>query len=176
MKPFGGTELEFALSHVNERLQKMIVRKEFDRIFGTGVDKTRRSLRFVLAHDVSTTIPGFSSVEEVESAAKVAKEFEGLTKEERKIFKFGELPPEPFCRECELCMPCPDGLNVPRMLALDKYFTYYGIKTWTRQAYEKSSTKIDYCTKCKECEAKCPYKLPIINMMHEAEKRFLQKE
>ena len=176
MKPFGGTELEFAQRQIHENLYKAMSRKEFDHIFGTGIEKTRRSLRFVLAHDVSTTIPGFSSLEEVESAVRVASEFEGLTEKEKEIFKFGQLPSEPFCRECELCMPCPDGLNIPRLLSLDKYFTYYGIKTWVRQAYQKFSTKIDYCTECKECEVRCPYKLPIISMLHEAEKRFLQKE
>jgi len=176
MKPFGGTELRFAQRQIHENLQKALVRKEFDRILGMGIDKTRRSLRFVLAHDISTTIPGFSSVEEVESAIRVANEFRGLTKEEKEIFRFGELPSEPFCRECELCIPCPDGLNIPHLLALDKYFTYYEIKTWARQAYQKASTRIDSCTKCEECEAKCPYKLPIVNMLHEAEKRFLQKE
>jgi predicted aldo/keto reductase-like oxidoreductase len=176
MKPFGGTELEFAQRQLHEGLQKTMVRKEFDRIFGTSIDKTRRSLRFVLAHDIATTIPGFNSLEEVESAVRVATEFKGLTKQEKEVFKFGELPPEPFCRECGLCVPCPDGLNTPRLLSLDKYFTHYGIKTWTRQAYQKASTKIDCCTECKECEAKCPYNLPIVNMLHEAEKRFLQKE
>jgi len=128
-----------------------------------------------LAHDISTTIPGFSSLEEVESAVKVASEFEGLTEKEKRIFRFGELPREPFCRECELCMPCPDGLNIPRLLVLDKYLTFYGIKNWVKQVYPKFSTKIDCCTECKECEAKCPYKLPIINMLHKAEKRFLQE-
>jgi len=175
MKPFGGTELEFVQHQMLVEV-KTIDRKEFDRIFGTGIDKTRLSLRFVLAHDISTTIPGFSSLREVESAATVASEFEGLTKEEMEVFRFEELPSEPFCRSCGLCMPCPDGLNIPRLLILDKYFTYYGIKIWVRQVYQKFSTKIDCCTECKECEAKCPYKLPIVGMLHEAEKRFLQKE
>jgi hypothetical protein len=176
MKPFGGTELGFAQRQIRENLQKSIVKKEFNHIFGTGDDKTKRSLRFVLAHNISTTIPGFSSLKEVESAVKVANEFEGLNKEEKKAFRFGELPSAPFCRECELCIPCPDGLNIPSLLALDKYFTFYGIKTWVKESYQKFSTKIDYCTECKECETKCPYKLPIINMLHEAEKRFLQEE
>jgi len=175
MKPFGGKELRFAQRLIHESLQRTMVRKEFDRIFGTDMDKTKHSLRFVLAHDISTTIPGFSSIEEVESAAQIASEFRGLTEKEKKDFRFGELPPEPFCRECGLCIPCPDGLNIPNLLTLNKYFTYYSIRTWARQAYQKFSTKIDYCTECRECEAKCPYKLPIVNMLHEAEKRFLQK-
>jgi len=175
MKPFGGSELEF-VQHQMLVGVKNIVRKEFNQFFGTGIDKTRRSLRFVLAHDISTTIPGFSSLKEVETAAKVASEFEGLTETEKETFRFGELPSEPFCRQCGLCMPCPDGLNIPRLLVLDKYFTYYGIKTWVRQVYPKFSTKIDCCTECRECEAKCPYKLPIVSMLHEAEKKFLQNE
>jgi len=175
MKPFGGTQLEFVQHQMLVGVPG-IVRREFYSIFGRGTEKTRRSLRFVLAHDISTTIPGFTTLEDVESAAKVATEFDGLTEKEKEIFKFGELPPEPFCRQCGICMLCPDGLNISRLLLLDKYFTFYGIKAWTKQIYQKFSTKIDCCTECKECEAKCPYKLPIVNMLHEAEKNFLGKE
>lgn len=175
MKPFGGTQLEFVQHQMLVGVPG-IVRREFYSIFGRGTEKTRRSLRFVLAHDISTTIPGFTTLEDVESAAKVATEFDGLTEKEKEIFKFGELPPEPFCRQCGICMPCPDGLNISRLLLLDKYFTFYGIKAWTKQIYQKFSTKIDCCTECRECETKCPYKLPIVSMLHEAEKRFLQKE
>jgi len=175
MKPFGGLAFEFVQHQILVGVPS-IARREFYNIFGKDAEKTRRSLRFVLAHDISTTIPGFCSLKEVESAAKVASEFESLTEEEKRMFRFGELPSEPFCRQCGLCMPCPDGLNIPRLLILDKYFTHYEIKNWVRQVYQKFSTKIDCCTECKECEAKCPYKLPIINMLHEAEKRFLQKE
>lgn len=170
MKPFGGIDQEFVQY---QRGRWISVKTEFDRIFGIGADKTRRLLRFVLAHDVSTTIPGFSSIGEVEGAARVGNEFEGLTEEEKKIYKFGELPPEPFCRRCGLCKPCPDGLNILFILTLDKYFTYYGIKNWAKQAYQKLSTKVASCSECGECEAKCPYKLPIVEMLHQAEKRFL---
>jgi predicted aldo/keto reductase-like oxidoreductase len=175
MKPFGGIDNRFAQRQVNENLQKTLVRKEFDRIFGTGIEKTRRSLRFVLAHDISTIVPGLSSIEEVESAVKVAEKFEGLTEKEKKTLRFGKLPPKPFCRECEACTPCPDGLNIPSLLSLDTYSTYYGIKNWAKQAYQKFSTKITCCTECRECEAKCPYKLPIVSMLHESEKRFLKE-
>ena len=174
MKPFGGAELEFAQHQILAGF-KTIVKREFHDIFGRGIEKTRRSLRFVLAHDISTTIPGFSCLEEVESAARVATEFEGLTKKEEEVFRLGELPAEPFCRECGLCVPCPDGLNIPRLLVLDKYFTHYGIKNWVKQVYPKFSTKVDSCTECKECESKCPYRLPIVDMLHDAEKRFLKE-
>jgi len=169
MKPFGGANLNFAgrelwASRVPEKA-------EFNRIMGEGPAKTERSLRFVLAHDVHTIVPGFSTLEEVESAAKVGEEFKGLTKHEKADLRVGELPPPPFCRECGLCVPCPDGLNIPLILGLDKYYTFHGIKNWTRNVYERLNTRVDSCTKCAKCEPKCPYKLSIIEMLSQANER-----
>ena len=140
-------------------------------IMGEGKAKTERALRFILAHDIHTMVPGFSTLEEVESAAEVGEEFTGLTKQEKKDMRFGELPLEPFCRECGLCTPCPDGLNIPLILGLDKYCTFHGITNWTKEVYERLNTRADSCTKCAKCEPKCPYKLPIIKMLSKAQAR-----
>lgn len=168
MKPFGGPNLRFAQHEWSNKVPEKV---EFNRIFGEGNVKAERSLRFVLAHDVHTAVSGFSAIEEVESAAKVGEKFTGLTQEERANVRFGELPPSPFCRECGLCLPCPEGLNIPLILALDQYFTFYGITNWSREVYERLSTKVDSCSKCAKCEPKCPYKLSIIEMLNRAHKR-----
>ncbi len=168
MKPFGGTDYRF----VRQEWWGTYVpdKTEFSQIFGGGMSKTERALKFVLAHTISTVIPGFSSIEEIEAAAKVGREFVSLTSREVKDIRFGELPPSPFCRLCRLCMPCPEGLNIPLILTLQTYHTFHGIKEWTRQVYDKLSTKVDSCTKCGECEPKCPYKLPIIEVLLQTEK------
>jgi predicted aldo/keto reductase-like oxidoreductase len=168
MKPFGGTDYRF----VRQEWWGTYVpdKTEFNQIFGEGMLKTERALKFALAHTISTVIPGFSSTEEIETAAKVGREFVGLTSREVKDTRFGELPPSPLCRLCGLCMPCPEGLNIPLILTLQTYHTFHGIKDWTRQVYDKLSTKFDSCTKCAECEPKCPYKLPIIEMLFQTEK------
>ena len=127
-------------------------------------------MRFVLAHDVSTVIPGLRSVEEVEYAVKVAEEFKGLTAEERRFYRLGESPPEPFCRECGLCS-CPEGIHIPAVLRWDEYHTFYGIRNWTKEQYDKLSVKVGVCTECGECEKKCPYNLPIVKMLRDAEAR-----
>jgi len=169
MKPFGGANLSFAAREM--WASRVPEKAEFNCILGEGSLKTERCLKYVLAHDVHTIVPGFSSVEEVESAAKVGTEFKGLTEAEKADFKFGELPPSPFCRECGLCLPCPDGVNIPLILGLDKYFSVYGIEDWTREVYERLSTKVDSCSECAKCEPKCPYKLSIIEMLNQASKR-----
>jgi len=145
---------------------------EFISHFGRdGLERARRSLRFVLAHDIDTVIPGMRSTEQVDYIIKVAEEFKSLTSEENKAYKFGGLPPEPFCRECQQCVPCPDGVEIPTILRWDTYYTFYGIRKWTGAQYPKLRTRVNSCTECGQCEEKCPYHLPVLAMLKEAEKR-----
>jgi hypothetical protein len=168
MKAFGGPNQRF----VQFELAKIVPEKaEFNRILGEGYTRTKRCLGYVLSHDVHTAVCGWSTIEEVESAAKVAENFTGLTPKEKAELRFGELPPEPFCRDCGLCRHCPEGLKIPLILALDKYFTYYGITEWTKEVYERLAVKVTDCTKCGECEPKCPHNLPIIKMLEKAHER-----
>ncbi len=169
MKPFGGINMGF----VGREMYGVRVpeRDEFNYVFGEGNAKTERSLRFVLAHNIHTIVPGFNTLKEIESAVTVGNEFTALTLDEKANFRFGELPPHPFCRECGLCLPCPDGLNIPLIFALDKYFTFYEITHWSREVYERLPTKVNSCSKCATCEPKCPYKLPIIEMLNQAHER-----
>lgn len=147
---------------------------EFITHFGkSGIERAQRSLRFILAHDIATIIPGFRSTDEIDYAIKVAEVFKGLTLKEKEMYKFGELPPEPFCRECGLCMPCPDGVEIPTILKWGVYYKFYNIKEWTKNQYPKLRTKVNSCSKCGKCEEKCPYDLPVIKMLKEAEKKLL---
>ncbi len=149
---------------------------EFVAHFGKdGLERAERSLRFVLAHDIATVIPGIRSVEEVDYVVKVAKAFKGLTVDEKVAYKFGELPPQPFCRGCGVCMPCPDGVEISRILRWDTYCSFYNITKWTRDQYPKLSTKVNGCTECGQCEDKCPYHLPVITMLKAAEERLKQQ-
>jgi len=167
MKPFGGIDLNYA-----ERDARAPDPKVFDRIFGgRGLEKAQKALRFVLAHDVATTIPGLRSPREVEYAVAVANRFRELTESEKKQYKFGQLPPEPFCRECGLCVPCPEGINMPAILRFEKYANFYGLAAYAKEQYQRLNTKADGCTECGECVKKCPYHLEVTSMIkntHEA--------
>jgi len=146
---------------------------EFVEHFGSvGFERAQRSLRFVLAHEIDTVIPGFRSKDEVDFALDVADHFEGLTIDEKRTYRYGELPPEPFCRECSACMPCPDGVEIPTILRWSTYSTFYGISSWSKEQYPKLRTKVNSCTRCGECEKKCPYNLPVMNMLSLAERIF----
>lgn len=133
-----------------------------------GVDITSRvsrALRFILAQDISTVIPGFKSVEEVEVAAKVGEEFKGLTPEEESLFNvnLGKY----YCRDCGLCLPCPRKLNIPALLRFYDLAQIYNLKNWAKELYSGLEVKADKCDNCGICEPKCPYQIPIKKILEE---------
>jgi len=135
-----------------------------------GEDKksmVRNALRFVLAQDVSVVVPGLGSIEEVETAAEVGEEYKGLKRDEERRFRI-ELVRE-YCRDCGLCLPCPQNLNIAAILRFHDFSTAYGLKNWAKKLYQALPVAADNCTRCGECEPRCPYKLPIVNMLQKAQ-------
>lgn len=77
------------------------------------------------------------------------------------------------CTGCQYCVPCPQKLDIPKIIG---YFNDWNV-------YEKNpSTKFEYdtwlvkhgsdCIGCKACEEKCPQSIPIAQAMKDAADAF----
>ncbi|XHH08317.1 MAG: aldo/keto reductase [Candidatus Bathyarchaeia archaeon] len=125
-------------------------------------------LRYNLSKDIASTIPGLRSVAEVETAAKAGESYQGLTDKEQQQFSFrlGD-----YCRDCGLCMPCPEKVNIPATLRFESFYSVYGLRNWARKLYGGLDGKADKCTRCGLCQTKCPYNLPIERLLREAHEK-----
>jgi predicted aldo/keto reductase-like oxidoreductase len=135
---------------------------------GGAIRNINYALRFILEYNVSTVIPGMDSTAQVDENAMAGDEMLPLSAEEKKVLeeKAGALGAT-FCRRCEYCQPCPQGIDIPTVFLLDGYYTRYGLKDWARERYWTLPNKADACVECGECEEKCPYSLPIRRMLAE---------
>lgn len=132
------------------------------------------AIRFTLTRGIDISIPGMDSVEQVDEnitagdlAPPSPEELEALSKEKE---AWGEL----FCRRCGYCMPCPSGLNIPFLLLIEGYYNRYELKDWAVSRLDTLEMKYSDCTECGDCLEKCPYSLPIPELMKRAE-RLLEK-
>jgi len=69
-----------------------------------------------------------------------------------------------FCRRCGYCLPCPQGVMIreAQMLpAVMKRMTPQQTVGFLKSVF----ATVDGCTECGECEEKCPYNLPIAEML-----------
>ncbi len=75
------------------------------------------------------------------------------------------------CTKCGYCLPCPNGVNIPRNIKLfNDGFTYGDVET-SRGIYANfmaAANRAGSCIQCKICEEKCPQKISISEWMPKA--------
>ena len=73
------------------------------------------------------------------------------------------------CTGCRYCMPCPGGVDIPRVFSIwNHYARYENPRTAHDLERMKPETKPDACLECGACEEKCPQGLNIIEDLKRA--------
>lgn len=120
--------------------------------------------------EVSLALSGMSTIEQVEeniASASVSgpgtlstDEVE-LVDQVRKIIH--SLSPIP-CTACEYCLPCPNGVNIPRNFDVYNRAAMYDTLEDSRREYKywiPDDQKAASCIQCEECLTKCPQQIAI---------------
>ena len=141
---------------------------------GGAIEDGRLALRYVLSNpNVTVAIPGMAAIEELEGNVKGAENIDPLTEEEKTACqKVRDALGTQFCRRCNYCAPCTVGISIPNVFLFQGYLNRYGLENWGRERYATLSVKAGACVQCGACETRCPYNLPIRNMMKKAAEDF----
>ena len=170
--PFNPIETEWEESVIPAAGKARIATICMKPFAGGAIRSHKAALRFELMHGMDVVIPGMDSVAQVEENASVGKSFVPLNEAELDLLHIERTRwGEKFCRRCGYCMPCPNGLNIPFLFLIDGYYTRYELKDWALARLEGLEKKFGDCAACGECLKKCPYTLPIPDMMRDASKR-----
>ena len=132
------------------------------------------AMKFILENQsITTAIPGMASIKEVEENSKVGSSFVPLTHVEREsALKDAKALGDEFCRRCGYCAPCHKGIDIPTMFVISGYKERYNLAIWAEERYSAMKNTAKDCTECGACEGKCPYNLPIRQMLKEVRKTF----
>ena len=137
---------------------------------GGAIDNATLAMRFVCANEnVSVVIPGMATVDELAENVKAASFAEPLSEAEyAEIEKIRKDLGTQFCRRCNYCAPCSVGINISGVFLFEGYYSRYNLKDWAAARYTAMPKTASDCIGCGECEARCPYNLPIRDMLKKA--------
>lgn len=143
---------------------------------GGNLEDWRLALRFVaLSGTCDISIPGMGDVEEVEKNASICGDLSPLTEAERiEIQRLRSELGNQFCRRCGYCAPCTVGIDIPTNFVFANYLRKYGLADWAKDRYASLKVSAAACIECGTCEERCPYDLPIIEMLKKVEADFTQ--
>ena len=137
---------------------------------GGAIEDATLALRFILSNPaVTVVIPGMADIAEIKQNAETTADTTPLRAEEQdKIETIKKSLGTNFCRRCNYCAPCAAGINIPAVFLIEGYYSRYDLKDWARVRYSQLGKKASDCMGCGACEARCPYHLPIREMLKKA--------
>lgn len=134
---------------------------------GGALENARLAIRFIAANkNVDVVIPGMCCEEEVAMNVASVCDKSPLSEDElEEIEKVRRELGTNFCRRCNYCQPCAAGINISGVFLFGGYLERYGLEEWARARYATLSNKASACIECGACETRCPYNLPIREML-----------
>ena len=141
---------------------------------GGAIEDAALAMRFLVNNpDVTVVIPGMADAKEVEVNLTAAADLSPLTAEEQeKVEAIRATLGTQFCRRCNYCAPCTVGINIPSVFVFQGYLERYGLADWAKDRYNAMPVKASACVDCGACEGRCPYNLPIRQMLKDAAAKF----
>ena len=141
---------------------------------GGAIENATLALRYICANDdVTVVIPGMADPKELEQNIAAVSDTSAITPEEKAAFlEVRNQLGTNFCRRCNYCQPCAAGINISGAFLFDGYLQRYGLGEWAKSRYATMDKKASDCIGCGACEARCPYSLPIRDMLKKVAEHF----
>jgi predicted aldo/keto reductase-like oxidoreductase len=141
---------------------------------GGALENASLAMRFLASQpETGVVIPGMADLSEVEQNLAAMADTSPLTEAElQEIAQIRATLGTQFCRRCNYCAPCAVGIPIPNVFLMQGYFERYGLADWARGRYEALPKHASDCIGCGICETRCPYELPIRDMLKVAAEKF----
>jgi hypothetical protein len=133
---------------------------------GGMLENVTIAFKYLLQFPDVLLIPGIEKLHEIDEIARVLNGPMQLTEmEQREMQRLKEELGTRFCRRCDYCQPCDVGISISLVMQSGSFLkrlppesTFSG---WIDDAMEKAAE----CTQCGNCEERCPFELPIREMI-----------
>lgn len=129
---------------------------------GGVIDNSTLALKYALSQPEIVVIPGVESKELFDMNWEVFQagcELEASEKKE--IEEIRSRFDKAFCRRCDYCQPCSEEIPIQLILGLPSLVKRMGDSFLKREWALEAVGKARNCSECGECMDRCPYELPI---------------
>jgi uncharacterized protein len=143
----------------------VLVMKPFS---GGVIEKSGPALKYVLQTPDIVPIPGSETLAKAQDNWAVYAGDRTLTPADQAYMAaIKEEYHQVFCRRCDYCQPCPEGIYIQSILGIKTFYKRFGAQAvesgWIKDIIAKSRN----CTECGTCLPRCPYELPIPDLIKE---------
>jgi predicted aldo/keto reductase-like oxidoreductase len=141
---------------------------------GGALSSADTAFKFLRQHPGILPIPGFESIAQIDEVLDFYTAPNRVMDHDRTAMdRYRQELGQRFCRRCEYCQPCPQGVMITPAMG----YPIVAARMSASVAVEFSRAPMESvprCTACGACIDRCPYELPIPEMLKANYELFLQ--
>jgi len=170
--------LNFITSEATEELLPMVEERDMGFIAmkpleGGRLSNVALAFKYLYQFPRVVTIVGIEKEEEIVEIADILKGPMGITEADKlEMERYRQELGKVFCRRCNYCQPCTQEIPIAIVMDFPSLFLrlppHRIFSGFIAEAMEKAAT----CIKCGDCEERCPYGLPIQDMVEDYAGRY----
>jgi len=135
---------------------------------GGMIDNATLAIKYLLQFSNVVAIPGVERIPEIEEIIAIVEGPTALTDAENaEIERIRKETSHRFCRRCDYCQPCTAGIAISNVMSYPTMVRRMPAKNVVTGWIADTLEKVAQCTDCGLCEERCPYHLPIREMISE---------
>lgn len=135
---------------------------------GGMLDNATIAVKYLLQFPDIVPIIGIEKVHEIEEIVQVLAGPVAMTEaEQEEIRRLREELGTSFCRRCDYCQPCTAEISISVVMTWPGFMKRFTPEWLFEGTIGAVMEKAVNCTECGDCEERCPYHLPIMEMIKE---------
>jgi predicted aldo/keto reductase-like oxidoreductase len=133
---------------------------------GGMLDNVALAFKYLSQFPDVISIPGIENSREIEQIVQILEDPLVITEvEQREIGRLREELDSEFCRRCGYCQPCTEEIQISLVMTIPTFAKRMPLDKVFAGRLVTQMEKAINCSKCGECEGRCPYGLPIVEMI-----------
>ena len=137
---------------------------------GDGTESVRQTnLKWALSQEISTVISSMPTYEQLKEDMDAAGKRMSMGDWDL-LERYTAAISTDYCRMCDRCLPCPQGVAVAEVLRYSMYYKHYHQPDRATKLYQELAPHecAGACMSCGLCEERCTYGLPVMAKLREA--------
>jgi predicted aldo/keto reductase-like oxidoreductase len=129
---------------------------------GGVIENPKIALKYVLSQPGVVVIPGVENKDLFDENWETYQEGLELDEaEKQEIDGYLSRYDKVFCRRCDYCQPCSEEIPIQMILGMKSFVKRLGTNFFESPRMKPGIEKARNCSECEECMSRCPYNLPI---------------
>jgi predicted aldo/keto reductase-like oxidoreductase len=140
---------------------------------GGALDNVSIAFKYLFQFPDVLPIPGIEKPHEIEEIVEVLQGSWDISEtEQREMQRLRDELGNKFCRRCDYCQPCAQEIPISSVMVIKSAIRRLPPERLFTGIFADAVEKAANCTECGDCEERCPFHLPIREMLRESTQCF----